>query len=144
MTAVVYPEPIDPQALRFAVVTELTAYRPLLAHLDVEGLLVLRDRLREPALVATCADGNLAEMRADTLDVVCRYLVAQEYAPAMYFIGTGEMSPETPDVYDPDAPQQVFGPAVGVVIDEPHEGRALWPEGEPDDSSEPDDGSVET
>jgi hypothetical protein len=97
MTEIFHPEPIDPQALRFAVVTELIAYKPLLAHLDVEGLLVLRARLREPELVATCAIGNLAEMRRDTLDVVCRYLVAHEYAPALYFTYIGEMFPITAD-----------------------------------------------
>jgi hypothetical protein len=102
MTEIVHPEPLDPQFLRTSAVAELLAYKPLLAHLDVEGLLVLRDRLREPALVATCADGNLAEMRADTLDVVCRYLVAQEYAPAMYFTDNGEMFPTADDLSELD------------------------------------------
>jgi hypothetical protein len=97
MTEIVHPEPIDPQALRMAVVTELIAYKPLLAHLDDDGLLMLRNRLREAAMVATCADGNLAEMRRDTLDAVCRHLVAHEYAPEMYFRDAGDLLASAPD-----------------------------------------------
>jgi hypothetical protein len=100
MTEIVHPEPIDPQALRMAVVTELIAYKPLLAHLDDEGLLVIRDRLREAAMVATCADGNLAEMRRETLDVVCRHLVAHEYVPEMYFRDAGDLLASAPDTIE--------------------------------------------
>jgi hypothetical protein len=102
VTEIVHPEPIDPQFFRTSAIAEMLAYKPLLAHLDVEGLLVLRNRLREPEIVATCADGNLAEMRAGTLDVVCRYLVAHEYAPAMYFTDAGEMFPTADDVSELD------------------------------------------
>lgn len=97
MTEIIQPEPIDPQALRFAAVTELIAYGPLLAHLDVEGLLVVRNRLREPAMLAACADRNPAEMRGACLDAVCRYLVAHEYAPEMYFRDAGDLLARAPD-----------------------------------------------
>jgi hypothetical protein len=100
MTEIVHPEPIDPQALRFAAVTELTAYRPLLAHLDVEGLLVVRDRLREAAMAATCASGNPAEMRRDVLNAVCMRLVAYEYAPEMYFRDAGDLLASAPDTIE--------------------------------------------
>jgi hypothetical protein len=104
MTEIVQPEPLTPEFLRRSAVAELLAYKPLLAHLTVPGLLVLRDRLREPEIVSTCADGNLAEMRADTLDVVCKHLVAYEYAPALYFTDSGEMWPTADDASELDTP----------------------------------------
>jgi hypothetical protein len=97
MTEIVNPEPMDPQMLRMAYTTELLAYGPLIAHLDVEGLVVLRERLRDADLVAICADGNLAEVRKQALDAVCRGLVAGGYAAAQYFLDNGEMFPVVPD-----------------------------------------------
>jgi hypothetical protein len=108
MPEVEHPEPIPTQAQRMAAVAEMHAYKNLLAHLDSEGLQLVRNRLKDLDLVRLCGSGNLAETRADLLSDTCRLLVAGGVAPAVYFVHAGDMLPDVPDEV-PD-----FGAAEGV------------------------------
>jgi hypothetical protein len=137
MTEVVYPTPMDPHMIRMAAVAELIAYGPLLAHLDVDGLLVIRYRLREPALVATCATGNLAVMRADLLNATCRALAAAGFAPLQYFVDNGEAYPEVADTVPETFPPRPATPEEIAAIVWPTEpdrskGEPWWPQGKPE------------
>jgi len=76
---------------------EMHAFRSLLAHLDSEGLQVVRNRLKDLDLVRLCDSGPLAFQRVDLLDATCRLLVAGGVAPAVYFVHAGDMLPDAPD-----------------------------------------------
>jgi hypothetical protein len=89
--------PMTPVAQRMSAVAEMAAFRSVLAHLDSEGLQLVRTRLKDLDLVRLCGSGNLAETRADLLDATCRALVAGGVAPAVYFVHAGDMLPDAPD-----------------------------------------------
>ena len=98
MPEVEHPEPIPAHAQRMAAMAEMRAFRSVLAHLDSEGLQLVRNRLKDRDLIHLCGSGNLAETRADLLSDTCRALVAGGVAPAVYFVHAGDMLPDAPDV----------------------------------------------
>lgn len=107
MTEVEHPEPIPAVAQRMTAAAETHAFRSLLAHLDSEGLQVVRTRLKDLDFVRLCGSGNLAEMRAECLDAACRRLIGLE--PTMRDYYAPDMLPDVPDVV-PD-----FGGGAGVM-----------------------------
>ena len=68
--------PMTPVAQRMTAAAEMHAFRSLLAHLDSEGLQLVRTRLKDLDLVRLCDSGPLAFQRVDLLDATCRALVA--------------------------------------------------------------------
>jgi len=96
------PAPISDDILRTLAVAELTTVRNLLAYLDVAGLQMIRNRLRDPDLERVCDEGPLAETRAVLLDRTCRALVVCEWAPERYFLMCGDILPRAPDTIADD------------------------------------------
>jgi hypothetical protein len=98
MPEVDQPEPIPAVSQRMCAAAEIRAFRSVLAHLDSEGLQLVRNRLKDLDLVRLCGSGPLAFQRVDLLDATCRALVAGGVAPAVYFVHAGDMLPDAPDV----------------------------------------------
>ena len=93
------PAPMDEFTQRIMVDVELHVTGRLIPHLDLEGLLLARNSLRSEDSRRMCATGNLAVVRADVLEAVCRRLADLDFAPLDYFrdVYVGDMRPEIPD-----------------------------------------------
>ena len=97
--------PLPDQAERAITAAEITTCHALIAHLDVAGLSKVRRRLKDLDILRICASGNLAELRAETLDAACRRLVELGVAPALYYVA--DMLPDVAAVFAVDDPDEV-------------------------------------
>ncbi len=93
------PDPIDMNTQRIMVTVELHVTGRLIPYLDVAGLQLVRNSLRSEDSRRMCATGNLAVVRADVLEAVCRRLDFLGFAPLAYFqdVFVADMRPDTPD-----------------------------------------------
>jgi hypothetical protein len=81
----------------YATTAALLAFQSVLIYLDKYGLAVVHEQLKAADIVRVCAEGELAELRADVLDATCCALVAAGVGSIEYFVGTGDAFPRVPD-----------------------------------------------
>lgn len=99
MTESILPPPMDMHMQRLMVDVGLHTTGRLVPHLDLAGLQQVRNQLRSEDSRRMCSEGNLAVVRADVLEAVCRRLADLDYAPLEYFqdLYVADMRPDTPD-----------------------------------------------
>ena len=97
--------PLPDQAETAIIAAVITTCRQLVPHLDAAGATKVRRRLKDLDILRICAAGNLAELRAETLDHACRRLVQLGVAPALYYVA--DMLPDVAAVFAVDDPDEV-------------------------------------
>ena len=87
--------PLSTQTELAITLAEIGTWDALVDHLDIAGLEMVRRRLKTTDMARICSSRNGAEIRAVTLDKVCRRLV--ELRPTMRDYYAADMLPEVPD-----------------------------------------------
>jgi hypothetical protein len=87
---------LTPEGETLMIAGELRVLGDLVPRMPEDGLLLLRQMLREPSRW-TLATPLQRLFAADLLDAVCRRLETAGFAPAAYFVNAGDMYPSAPD-----------------------------------------------